>query len=63
MADRLRDEYLWTRSGEPDEELRTLESLLERYRFDQPFSPLDRELDGFGAIEGGGSREGGIDDD
>jgi hypothetical protein len=28
------DAYLWDRSGEPDEQLRTLEMLLERYRYD-----------------------------
>lgn len=28
------DPYLWDRSGEPDELLRMLEALLERYRYD-----------------------------
>ena len=29
------DRYLWDRSGEPDEQLRTLEALLERYRYER----------------------------
>ena len=37
------DAYLWDRTGEPDEQLRTLERLLERYRYDGmgPAAPDD----------------------
>jgi len=35
------DAYLWDRSGEPDEQLRTLETLLARYRYDGPATADD----------------------
>ncbi len=44
MSDEAFDEYLWDRSGEPDEELRSLESLLARYRFNRPLPPMFDEL-------------------
>ncbi|HZP47359.1 MAG TPA: hypothetical protein VFB07_02410 [Vicinamibacterales bacterium] len=31
------DEYLWTRTGVPDDAVRELECLLERYRYREPF--------------------------
>ena len=34
MTERRFDPYLWDRSGEPDEQFRMLEALLERYRYD-----------------------------
>ena len=34
MSEKRFDPYLWDRSGEPDEQLRMLEALLERYRYD-----------------------------
>lgn len=34
MNEQRVEAYLWDRSGEPDEELRRLEALLERYRYD-----------------------------
>lgn len=40
MSDDVWEPYLWDRSGEPDDELRRLESLLARYRFDQRATPL-----------------------
>jgi hypothetical protein len=32
MSERMTDDYLWDRSGEPDETLRHLESVLGEYR-------------------------------
>ena len=34
MIDDQIDDYLWDQSGSPDERVRALELLLERYRFD-----------------------------
>ena len=56
MSDDVWEPYLWDRSGEPDEELRRLESLLARYRFDDRATLLlpgsdvrrDDETDGHG---------------
>lgn len=46
MIDEPLDEYLWDRSGEPDDDLRTLEVLLSRYRFDPPPDLRLDEVDG-----------------
>ena len=44
MNDEHFDQYLWDRSGEPDEELRALETLLERYRFEHAWpAATDRQ--------------------
>src|SRR2546429_3727385 len=42
----MKEGYLWDGSGEPDPEVQKLESLLRRYRHDQPapaFDPLAQE--------------------
>ncbi len=39
MSDEKPDEYLWDRSGEPDDQVRRLEELLERYRFERQTPP------------------------
>src|SRR6266704_2920126 len=42
----MKEDYLWDGSGEPDPEVQKLESLLRRYRHDQPapaFDPLAQE--------------------
>ncbi len=36
MSDQSADNYLWDGSGEADEELQYLESLLARYRYEHP---------------------------
>ena len=36
MSEDALDDYLWDRSGPADEELRRLEALLARYRFNRP---------------------------
>ena len=50
MADKSFHDYLWDRSGEPDELVRSLESLLARYRFENPpppaFEGVELEADG-----------------
>jgi hypothetical protein len=38
--DPRRDDYLWDRSGVPDEDVARLETLLSRYRHDAPLAPL-----------------------
>ena len=51
MNEKRFDPYLWDRSGDPDEQLRMLEALLERYRYaatdlppgDDPSSEAERE--------------------
>src|SRR5205823_5281567 len=40
----MKEGYLWDGSGEPDPEVQKLESLLRRYRHDQPRPPLDPPL-------------------
>jgi len=54
------DEYLWTRTGSLDEDVRDLERLLERYRYRQPLrdatsapSPNERAPDGESADDAG----------
>jgi hypothetical protein len=46
MTERTSDEYIWDRSGEPDEVVRRLESLLARYRFARPLAPVVDEIEG-----------------
>jgi hypothetical protein len=38
------DGYLWDRSGEPDDQLRELETMLSQFRHARPLSPIDDEL-------------------
>jgi hypothetical protein len=46
MTEKTSDEYVWDRSGEPDEDVRRLESLLARYRFVRPLAPAVDEMEG-----------------
>ena len=46
MTEKTTDEYVWDRSGEPDEVVRRLESLLARYRFVRPLAPAFDEIEG-----------------
>ncbi len=48
MTEEPPDRYLWDLSGEPDEQLRGLESLLVRYRFERPLTAALDEVDGDG---------------
>src|SRR5215475_2035620 len=41
----MRDDYLWDGSGEPDAEVQKLETLLGRYRHDQPAPAFDQVAD------------------
>ena len=40
------NEYLWDRSGEPDEQVRRLESLLARFRLDSRLPPIVESPEG-----------------
>src|SRR6185503_1062925 len=42
MSERMTDDYLWDRSGEPDETLRHLESVLGEYRHTGTAAPPDQ---------------------
>ena len=41
----MKDDYLWDGSGEPDPEVRKLETLLGRYRHNQPAPAFDQIMD------------------
>lgn len=43
MTDEPIDDYLWNRFGEADDQLRRLESLLVRHRFNRPLAPRPDE--------------------
>lgn len=46
MSTRVTADYLWDRSGEPDELLEHLESVLIEYRISNRFTPSDTEPEG-----------------
>ena len=46
MTEKLSEDYIWDRSGEPDEVVRRLESLLARYRFSRPLASMVDEIEG-----------------
>ena len=54
MSDEPLDEYLWERIGDGDEQLRTLEELLARYRIDRNIPAVGEGTEPAGEDAAGG---------